>query len=118
MVYLFTHTHTTVDTDIAVKKYIIQGIASLINKVAALGWENLTVPHAIKKMGYSRKNPNTTVQEQGLRTWNFQGYMEERACENFKVQLKKKWNCQGGSRKTNVEVPWFLFFDVGISKEV
>ena len=39
MVYLSTHTHTTVDTDSSESIYYL---GSLINKLAAVGWENLS----------------------------------------------------------------------------
>ena len=34
----------------------------------------------------------------------------------FQGQLKKKWNFRGCSRKTQVEFPWVLVFDLGLSK--
>ena len=41
----------------------------------------------------------------------------EKNCGNSRVQLKKKWNFQGCSRKTHVKFPLVLIFDFGISKE-
>ena len=42
--------------------------------------------------------------------------IEEIAYENSRVQLKKKWNFHGCSRKNRVEFPWILVFDLRISK--
>ena len=43
MVYLSTHTHTTVNIDTDSSEYIYY-LGSLINKMDAVGWGNLTVP--------------------------------------------------------------------------
>ena len=42
--------------------------------------------------------------------------IKERTCRNSMNWSKKKWNFQGCSRKTHVEFPWALVFDLGISK--
>ena len=40
-------------------------------------------------MVYSRKNPNTTAQERGLRTWNFQEYWRK-SMWKFQESIKKE----------------------------
>ena len=42
---------------------------------------------------------------------------KEHVCGNSRGQLKKKSNFHGYSRKTHVEFPWILVFDLRISKE-
>ena len=42
--------------------------------------------------------------------------LKQRACGKSRGQLKKKWNFQGRSRKTHLEFPWVLVFDLGIAK--
>ena len=43
-------------------------------------------------------------------------YIEKKAYGNCGAQLKKKLNFQGCSKKSHVEIPWVLVFDLGISK--
>ena len=50
-------------------------------------------------MVYSRKNPN------GGWGHGISGGLEEKPCGNSRVQLKKKWEFQGYSRKINAEFP-------------
>lgn len=42
--------------------------------------------------------------------------VEERACGNWRGQFKSKLNFKGCLRKTHVEFPFVLVFDLGISK--
>ena len=40
----------------------------------------------------------------------------KKICGNSRGKLKKKWKFQGNSRKSHVEFPLLLVFDLGISK--
>ena len=58
------------------------------------------------------------------RTWNFQGYWRNNF-RKFQGQLKKKWNFNGCSRKTQVEFPswqrawpWVLVFDIHLELSI
>ena len=54
-----------------------------------------------------------------LRTWNFQGYIEERACGNSSSHLKKKWGIsRGGPDKIMRNFHWFWFLALEFSRSV
>ena len=57
-------------------------------------------------------------QGRGVEGWGhgFSRGIAERACGNSRGTLKKKWDFQGCSRKSHLEFPWVLVFDLGISK--
>ena len=61
-------------------------------------------------MGYSRKKQTGDLGH-GI-SWS----IEEIASGYCRGQLKKKWNFQGCSRKTHVEFPWDLVFDLETCK--
>ena len=59
--------------------------------------------------GYSKKIQTDRFEEMSRG-------IEKRACGNTRGQLKKKWNFQWCSRKSQVEFPWVLVFELGLSK--